>query len=116
VSCPDKREYTNATQEYWESIIAPLWTNLREVRRLANSVRAQAWPLVDEVDPLDLTLLAALRYFAPAASELIWSWRNTLCAPDINSDIADPDLVYEPEITSYFEQESNLLRNATLQE
>jgi len=61
-------------------------------------------------------LLAALRYFAPTASELIWSWRNTLCAPDINSDIADPDLVYEAEIASYFDQESNLLRNATLQE
>lgn len=111
-----KREYSNAIQEHWQNIFAPLCTNLREVRRLANSVRAQAWPLVDEVDPMDLTLLAALRYFAPAASELIWSRRDTLCAPDINSDIADPDLVYEAEIDSYFERESNLLRDATLQE
>lgn len=111
-----KREYSSAIQHHWKSIFAPLCTNLREVRRLANSVRAQAWPLVDEVDPFDLTLLAALRYFAPAASELIWSWRNTLCAPDINGNIADPDLVYEAEIASYFEREGDLVRNAILQE
>lgn len=111
-----KRDYSNAIQEHWVKIFAPLCTNLREVRRLSNSVRAHAWPLVDEVDPLDLTLLAALRYFAPAASELIWASRDTLCAPDINSNIADPELVYEAEIASYFERESNLVRNATLQE
>ena len=111
-----KLEYSNAVHEHWERIFAPLCTNLREIARLANSVRAHSWPLVDEVNPLDLTLLAALRYFAPGASELIWSWRNTLCAPDINSDIADPDLLYEAEIGSYFEQERSLLRNPTLRE
>jgi hypothetical protein len=111
-----KREYSNTIREHWENIFAPLCTNLREVRRLASSVRAQSWSLVDEVNPLDLTLLAALRYFAPAASDLIWSFRNTLCAPDINSGIADPDLVYEAEISTYFDQESKLLRNPLLQE
>lgn len=111
-----KREYSNAIREHWESIFAPLCTNLRGVMRLAGSVRAQSWPLVDEVNPLDLTLLAALRYFAPTASDLIWLFRNTLCAPDINSGITDADIVYEGQISTYFEQENKLLRNPLLQE
>jgi len=111
-----KREYSNAIRDQWDGIFAPLCTNLREVKRLANSVRAQSWPLVDEVNPLDLTLLAAMRYFAPAASDLIWSSRNTLCAPDINNGLTDSDIVYEAEISTYLEQESRLLRNPLLQE
>jgi hypothetical protein len=111
-----KREYSSAIHDHWEGIFAPLCSNLRDVKRLANSVRAQSWSLVDEVNPLDLTLLAALRYFAPVASDLIWSFRNTLCAPDINSGVADAETAYEAEISTYFEQEGNLLRNPLLQE
>jgi hypothetical protein len=111
-----KREYSSAFHDHWESIFAPLCTNLREVKRLVSSVRAQAWPLVDEVNPFDLTLLAALRYFAPAASELIWSFGNTLCAPDIRSAISDPEGAYEAQVASFLEQERNLLRYPLPQE
>ncbi len=111
-----KREYSNAIHEHWKSIFAPLCTNLREVTRLTNSVRTLAWSLVDEVHPLDLTLLATLRYFALPASELIWSFRDTLCAHDIDGSISDPDRVYEAKISSFLEIESKLLSSSLLQE
>lgn len=111
-----KNEFANAVRNHWNDIFAPLCTNIREVKRLASSVRTQSWSLVDEVNPLDLTLLAALRYFAPTASDLIWSFRNTLCAPDINSGIPDPDLVYEADVATYIEHEGNLRLNPLLQE
>lgn len=111
-----KIKYSNLIHELWKSIFAPLCTNIREVQRLANSVRTLAWSLVDEVHPLDLTLLAALRYFAPPASELIWSFRDTLCAHDIDGSISDPDRVYEANVSSFLEIESKLLSSSLLQE
>lgn len=111
-----KNEYSNAVHDRWKDIFAPLCTNIREVKRIVSSVRTQSWSLVDEVNPLDLTLLAALRYFAQAASDLIWSFRNTLCAPDINVGISDADLVYEADVASYIEHEGNLRLNPLLRE
>lgn len=111
-----KRKYSELIHELWKYIFAPLCTNTREVKRLAYSVRSQSWPLVDEVNPLDLTLLAALRYFAQPASELIWSFRDILCAHDIDGSIPNPDLAYETSVSSFLEHEGKLVSNVLLQE
>lgn len=101
-------EYSAAIHQHWKSILSPLCTNIREVHRLAGTVRSEARPLVDEVNPVDLTLVSALRCFAPEALELMWKFRDTLCALDLDSRIADPDKAYEGEVAAYLEREDAL--------
>ncbi len=101
-------EYSDAIHQYWKAILAPLCTNIREIHRLASAVRSEAWPLIDEVNSIDLTFVSALRCFAPEALDLMWKFRDTLCALDIESGIAESDKVYEAAVTSYLEREDAL--------
>ena len=101
-------EYSTAIHQHWKSVLVPLITNIREVHRLAGTVRTEAQPLVDEVNPVDLTFVSALRCFAPEALELMWKFRDTLCALDLDGGIADPDKAYENEVAVYLELENAL--------
>jgi len=108
--------YSNQLRDHWRDIFVPLCTNAREINRLATSLRTQAWRLIDEVDPLDLTLVAALRHFAPDALDLIWSCGDVLCAHDLNGSINAPDRAYEAAVSSYLEREGKLFSGLGLRE
>jgi KAP family P-loop domain len=103
-----KGEYSDVIDQHWSLIFSPLCTNIREVHRLASTVRTEARPLVDEVNPVDLTFVSALRYFAPEALELIWKFRDTLCALEVDSGIAESDKAYEGAVSLYLEREDAL--------
>jgi hypothetical protein len=104
----EKIEYSSSIHQHWKSILSPLCTNTRAVHRLVSTVRAEARPLVDEVNPLDLTLVSALRCFAPETLDLIWRYRDTLCALDIDGTINEPDKAYENAVLSFLELEDAL--------
>jgi hypothetical protein len=109
-----KQDYSNAIHTHWESVFAPLCTNARAIKRLVSCTRMQAQPLLGEVNPFDLTLVSALRYFAPRVLDLIWDYQSTLCAPDVNSNLVDPDKIYAAEVARYFQEEDGLLDSSEL--
>ena len=106
--------YSGRIFEYWDSVFAPLCTNIREIRRLASTLRSQARGLSNEVDPLDLTLVAALQLISPDVLELFWIYRDTLCATDIDTSIKDPEAEYEKNVISYLDRERSMLHDIDL--
>ena len=111
-----RKEYTNALHGYWDSALAYFCTNLRAITRLENSIRNTTRPLVGEVNPVDLTLLAVLQQFAPNIYELVWTFRDTLTSTGTLWTSDDFQKDFRTRVMSYHEQEKSISEKIQLQE
>jgi hypothetical protein len=59
-------------EKLWSSGLSQTCTNIRRVELLANDVLAVASLVRDEVDPVDLCAIEAIRRFYPTVYEIIW--------------------------------------------
>lgn len=113
----EESEYADAILRNWEDLLAPLCTNAREINRLASTVRAEGMPLAGEVNAFDLTLVCALRCFAPAALDLIWRFGGTLCAQDLRLGFPESsDGVFMASVVEYLEREKGLRLDRPIRE
>ncbi|KAA6465278.1 hypothetical protein DYQ86_04860 [Acidobacteria bacterium AB60] len=103
-----KTTFSDSIRQLWGAILSPFCSNVRLVNRLVSAVRAEAGAIIGEVDPIDLTLVAALRCFAPAALDLCWRFRDTLCAQDSPSGVSEPNDTYALNVASYLSAEAQL--------
>lgn len=104
----DKAAFSESIRGVWGNILAPICSNVRLVNRLISAVRTEAGPIIGEVDPVDLILVAALRCFAPAMLDLVWHSRDTLCAQDSPTNVSEPNDVFAESVASFLTAEAHL--------
>jgi len=69
-------DFNKRFQLLWDAGLDRLCTNLRKISLLSNDVQAVAVLIKDEVDPVDLCAIEALRRFHPRVHEIVW--RNAI--------------------------------------
>jgi hypothetical protein len=104
----DKAAFSDSIRRVWGNILAPICSNVRLVNRLISAVRAEAEPIIGEVDPIDLTMVAALRCFAPAMLDLLWRSGDTLCAQDSPTNVSEPNNAFAEGVASFLTAEAHL--------
>lgn len=109
-----KAAFSDSIRKAWGEVLAPICSNCRLVNRLVSAARAEAGPIIGEADPIDLTLVAALRCFAPVMLDLIWKNKDALCAQDSPIDVPEPNNAFAEDIASFLKAETALDINGPL--